>query len=36
MSADALAAYARFSPDGFVAQKLPAYSGLVPGTRRLT
>ena len=33
MSAAALAAYARFSPDGFVAQKLPAYSGLVPGTQ---
>ena len=33
MSADALTAYARFSPDGFVAQKLPAYSGLVPGTQ---
>ena len=33
MSLDALAAYARFSPDGFIAQKLPAYSGLVPGTQ---
>ena len=33
MSAEALAAYARFSPDGIVAQKLPSYSGLVPGTQ---
>ena len=33
LSPNALAAYAHFSPDGFVAQKLPAYSGLVPGTQ---
>lgn len=33
MSPDALAAYARFSPSGFAAQKLPARQGLVPGTR---
>ena len=32
MSAVTLAAYARFSPDGIVAQKLPSYSGLVSGT----
>ena len=32
MSADMLAAYARFSPDGIVAQKLPSYQGLVSGT----
>jgi hypothetical protein len=33
MSADALAAYARFSLDGFIAQKLPSYQGLVSGTQ---
>jgi hypothetical protein len=32
MSAEALAAYARFSPDGFAAQKLPRAQGLVPGS----
>jgi len=33
MSAETLAAYARFSPDGLVAQKLPAYQGLIPGVQ---
>ena len=32
MSVKALAAYATFSPDGIVAQKLPAARGFVPGT----
>jgi hypothetical protein len=33
MSAETLAAYARFSPDGIVAQKLPATEGVLPGTQ---
>lgn len=33
MSAASRQAYARFSPDGLVAQKLPAYSGLIDGTK---
>jgi len=32
MSGAALAAYAGFSADGVVAQKLPGYTGLAPGT----
>ena len=32
MSAETLAAYGRFSYDGFAAQKLPQAQGLVPGT----
>jgi hypothetical protein len=32
MSPESLASYARFSPDGFAAQKLPAPKGLVSGT----
>lgn len=32
MSADTLAAYARFSPDGVVAQRLPSRDGLIAGT----
>jgi hypothetical protein len=33
MSPACLAAYARFSPNGVVAQKLPSPAGLLPGTR---
>lgn len=33
MSPETLKAYARFSPSGIVAQKLPTYQGLVPGTQ---
>ena len=33
MSPETLAAYARFSPDGFAAQKLPHAQGLVEGTQ---
>ncbi len=32
MSAQTLAAYAKFSPDGVVAQRLPGAQGLIPGT----
>ena len=32
MSANGRRAYAHFSPDGLVAQKLPGYSGLIQGT----
>lgn len=33
MSPETLASYAKFSSDGIVGQKLPASSGLVPGTQ---